>query len=353
MKLSRVAVVSVVCVSVLSCKAETPETPEKSVQTTPALNGKAAPQTAPTLQKTYEQCVGPLTDGKGKPEIHTIGKLQWELLGSTLRLRKDHGEKLVRIGTLANIKESTTDNMRNVDSFLKWFKKEKVDVVVVAGDSGLDREQLIAVFKKLAGSGLPIFSIIGNREGRADYTEALATIQAKFKNVFNLNTVRRIDMPNVDLISMPGYHNPGYIHAEDGGCPYHAKDVEALAELVKSCDSPVVLISHGAPRQKSPEGIDRTAEGENVGDPQLTAAIAKNHIPFGIFGNIHEAGGRATNLEGTRVLAQDKPFDALYLNPGPVDGVLWIMNDQTESVGMAAVMTIANGKASYHVKRLK
>jgi hypothetical protein len=57
-------------------------------------------------------------------------------------------------------------------------------------------------------------------------------------------------------------------------------------------------------------------------------------------------------MKGTLV-AQGTLSTQLLLNPGPADSIRWPMNDKTESVGMAAVMTIAGGKASYKVERMK
>jgi Icc-related predicted phosphoesterase len=150
---------------------------------------------------------------------------------------------------------------------------------------------------------------------------------------------------------MPGYFNPAYLHNDDG-CLYYPADVAVLADLIKSCKEPVLLISHGGPRQEGPEALDRTAEGENRGDPALAKLMADAKVPFGVFGNFHEAGGRATDLSGKTKLEQNKPYDALYINPGPADSVRWMMNDRTESEGMGAIVTIKDGKASYQVLHL-
>ncbi|MEM6733490.1 MAG: hypothetical protein AAF658_18165, partial [Myxococcota bacterium] len=204
----------------------------------------------------------------------------------------------------------------------------------------------------IAEAGVPVFNIAGNREGKEDYKTAMEEVAKNHPNVFDLNQIRRVDTEFVDFISMPGYFNPSYIHAEDG-CQYFQADVDALDELVKASDSPVVLVSHGGPLQKGEEAIDRTAEGSNVGDEMLTKAIEKNKIPFGLFGNIHEAGGRATDLAGETLLPEGKPQESMFVNPGPGDAVAWQMNDGTESLGMAGVITFdAQGRGSYKIERV-
>ncbi|MEM6274039.1 MAG: metallophosphoesterase [Myxococcota bacterium] len=322
-----------------------PEAEKPNLEDEDVEEPKPAEPTAST-----KACVGPIEDGE--PVKVKIGKQMWERRGSTLSATKGLKKKKLVVGTLSDVKEDSEENLANLDVLVKKFKKAKVDLVMVAGDSGLDQKQIVGVLNKIAGIGVPVFAIAGNREGEADYTAALTEVTQANPNVLSLNEIRRIDTPFADFVSLPGYFNPNYIHAEDG-CQYFQADVDQLDELAKASDSPVVLISHGGPKQSGEEGIDRTAEGDNVGDPMLLAAIEKNKIPFGIFGNIHEAGGRATDLEGTKVLAEGKSFDSMYLNPGPADGVAWQMNDGSESIGMGAVFTIdADGKATYAMHRI-
>ena len=79
---------------------------------------------------------------------------------------------------------------------------------------------------------------------------------------------------------------------------------------------------------------------------------AKKLFPFGLFGNIQEAGGHATTLDGKKL--PEKVFhDSLYLNPGPADHVPWSMLDGTSSFGMAGLLTIKGKQGSYKVRRLK
>lgn len=295
-------------------------------------------------------CVGPIEAGE-TVSVRIAGQ-SWEHSGSTLRARSGLKKNRLVVGALADIKEDSEENLRNLDKLLDNFKKAKVDLVVVAGDSGLDREEIINVVARVATAKVPVLVGAGNREGEADFTEALAQVSAEHNNVFNLNKIRRVDTPVADLISLPGYFDAGYIHAEDG-CQYFQEDVDALGELVRASDSPVVLVSHGGPRQSGDEALDLTAEGQHVGDPMLTEFLQDYDIKFGIFGNIHESGGRATELTGDTRLDEGKRHDTLFLNPGPADAVAWQMNDGTDSVGMAAVMTLTRaGQASYRVNRI-
>jgi hypothetical protein len=151
---------------------------------------------------------------------------------------------------------------------------------------------------------------------------------------------------------MPGYHDPEYVHCDWDKCLYYESDTLSLVRLAKEADDTVMAVCHGPPRQHDRNGIDVVSEGANVGNPALTAAIKKGGIRFGSFGNIQEAGGKATNLDGTSIIAQDTYVDSLYLNPGPADSMTWTMNDGTESTGMAAVLHFVGKKAKYKVFRL-
>lgn len=345
MKLRSILAVGVTAVGFIACEAEEPTPAAEPAK--PAAAEAPKPEPKPT---SHPDCVGPVTTGTA--ETVKVNGVTWELNGSTLTWKAPVKKNAtLTLGVVTDIKENTEENVENLRAFLKWFKKNKVDAIVVAGDTGENQAQIEGALTVLAEAKVPVLDIIGNREGKAAHKAAHAAVRAKFPHVFDMNVVRRVDTPAADLVSMPGYFNRSFIHNEDG-CAYYAEDVAAMSEIVKASDSPVILLSHGGPRQDGAEGIDRTSEGANVGDPELANAIDTLKIPFGIFGNIHEAGGRATNAKGTEVLKPGPFHPALYLNPGPADGVRWTMNDKTESVGMAAVMTVKDGKAKYSVMRV-
>src|SRR5439155_26001702 len=75
---------------------------------------------------------------------------------------------------------------------------------------------------------------------------------------------------------------------------------QKLARIARGAPSPVVLVTHGPPRQSGKLALDVTEDGHNVGAPDLATAIAEAKINFGVFGHILESGGRATDLEGKR-----------------------------------------------------
>ncbi len=320
---------------------------EKEAPVEPTPTPAAEPAAPPAVSDPI--CVGRV--GTGTPETLTVGPSTWELNGSTLKMTSAVKGGALIVGAITDIKEDTEENKANLKDLVAWFIKEKVDLVVVAGDTGETQAQIEAALDILAGVKVPVFNIIGNREGKNDYQKAMVALRAKHGNIFDLNAIRRVDTPVADLVSLPGYFNPAYIHNQDG-CQFFAADVAATGEIIKGADSPVVLVSHGGPLQEGPLALDRTAEGANVGSPEVAKLMAEQKVPFGIFGNIHEAGGRGVDLKGATVLEQDIPHEALYLNPGPADSVRWVMNDGSISEGMGAILVIKDGKAAYRLKKL-
>lgn len=337
-----VGVAAAAMVTSVACQQEPPPPPPE------APKPVAAKPAEPATPKTHPECVGPMT--AGAPQALEFAGVKWEYTGAMLTQKEPAAAAQLVIGAITDIKEDTDENKANLKRFVDWFKQKKADVLVVAGDTGETQAQIESAIGVVAEAKLPVFVIIGNREGREPYKAALTALHAKYGNVFDLNAVRRIDTPAADIVSMPGYYNPAYIHAKDG-CAYSAEDVVETGKIASAANSPVVLVSHGGPRMDGAEGVDRTTEGANVGDPELAKLLAGGKVPFGIFGNIHEAGGRATDAAGKTVLKAGEAHASLYLNPGPADAVRWVMNDGTSSVGMAALLTIKDGKGSYEIFR--
>jgi len=346
------------------------------------------------LKASRDDCVGPLTRSK-KPKEIAFADHRFKLDGYLLsQLDEDPDEEVV-LGIMSDTKENTEENRNNLDLILKFFAREKVEVIIHLGDvasttpmpeeidvpekdengqplSDIDKERyrrrvvnkarreamarsledIVEIISILAESDLPVLVLSGNRECKTTFNSAMATLSEDFPNVFNMNAVRRADLDDVDIVSMPGYHDPEYVHCSWDKCLYYESDTLALIDLAKEANDPVVAISHGPPRQQDRNGIDVVSEGANVGNPALATAIEKAGIPFGAFGNIQEAGGKAVNLDGTSLIAQNTFVNSLYLNPGPADSMIWTMNDESESKGMAAVIRIVGKKASYKIYRI-
>ncbi|MEE2959317.1 MAG: metallophosphoesterase [Myxococcota bacterium] len=302
-----------------------------------------------TTGTTDPACVGKFGEGP-KQDLEVQGG-SWERSGSTLRYTGTSMAEL-RVGVLSDIKDASEANLRNLEAFRTEFEKAKVQLVLITGDLGESEEDIVAGLDVLVKLQVPVLAVIGNREGRGVFTRGLQTANAKNPLVQNFNQIRTVVTPVGALYSLPGYFDPEYLHAKDG-CLYGKADIDALTGALSKAPAglPRVLVSHGGPQMTGDMAIDMTADGKHTGDPAMLELVKSQGIQCGIFGNIHEAGGKATGLTGASILSPGEWHPSLYLNPGPADSVRWAMNDKSESVGMAAVVTFKGGKAKYEIHR--
>ncbi len=353
---SRSWVLVVALVAFAGCKEQAAPPPPP-----PPPAPKPAPPPAPKLVKpevtsasvsgtSDPQCIGPID--LAVPAKLTIAGKQVERHGYKLSFPAPEKKDAPTVfGVLAGINEDSGENMLNLRKYVEFFKAEKADAILAVGDNGESIEAIVRVMTPLAETGLPVFAILGNRECGGHFNDAMTELQKKFPNVVNFSNVRHVEFGNVDVISLPGYHDKRYIHCPSG-CQYFKQDVDALKPIAKAAKNPVVLVAHGPPHGSGPSSLDAATEAGNVGDANLNGLITEAGIPFGVFANIKEAGARATDLAGT-LIKQDALSDKLYLNPGPADAVAWAMNDGTQSLGMVATLTVEGKQARYKIFRAK
>lgn len=324
--------------------------PQAAPQAAPPVLRAATSSTPASAGPSDPECVGSLDFAV--PEALTIAGHPATLNGYRLTLEAP-AEGPVTVGVLANLNEPSPENLKALDSYLGFFKSKGAVALIVDGDTGDSAEAIEKGLLPLARTGLPVLVLIGNREPKGGFLDAIAAIRKVHPNVFNLSRVREVDLGPVTFLSLPGYHDPRYLLAGADGCLYHTGDLEALRKVAGKLTGPLVLVSHGPPHAEGPKALDRVQSPPgNVGDPKLTELIAQGHIPFGIFANIIEAGGQATNLRGDQPLAPGTWAPELYLDPGAADTVSWSMNDGSHARGMAAVLSVKDGKASYEILRL-
>ncbi len=271
------------------------------------------------------------------------------VVGYRLDLPTAAEEQLV-LGILANIENSTPGTLANLDAFTAAFKEAGADAILVDGDVGDTQADIEASLKRLAGSGLPVLAVVGNREGRVDFQRALEAVAAAHPAVFNLNRVRLVNTPVVDLITLPGYNDRNFVHKSDG-CVYDGNELQFLTEVLAGADSPAMLVAHAAHKMEGEDAIDHAIDTGNIGNPDLREWIQTNKVRFGVYANAQEAGGKGTDLGGSRVVRPGAAVSEMFLNPGPAMSDPWTMNDRSESRGMALIATFTGGKLSYQVVR--
>ena len=347
MKISRLAVVLVplFVLSAVGCaekKVAPPPKPSEAPKPPPA-------EPKPSEPRAAKECAGPLELSPAQ-ELK-FGDRAATLSGYKLAFTDKDADGALVLGVLGPINEDSGENVLALRKYVKFFQEQKADGIVVTGDVGEVADGIARVLKMLAESKLPVFVITGNRECRADFTDGVNAAKKDFANIVNMNEVRVVEFPEATLVSLPGYHNPEYVHCQ-AGCIYYKSTLDEVVKAAKEAKSPAVLISHGPPKGTGALALDYDKNG-NQGNEEINKAIKAGGIAYGVFSNFKEAGGSATvDAEGTAAVKEGEAAKSLFLNPGPADTVGWEMNDKVKSVGMASLLTFKDGAASFKVHRL-
>jgi hypothetical protein len=318
-----------------------------------ACPAKPEPKVAEAAKTSDPLCVGKHTSSGPEETLEIAGK-KWRRHGSTLTLQGADADDELVLGQITDIKDHNPDNAANLRAVVEWLKSERADAIAITGDLGETADSIEMVIRDVAAAGVPVLVMIGNRECRDHFDAGVRAAQKDLKNVINMNSVRVVNTDELSIVSMPGYYNRAYLHCAEG-CEYLPEDVRALPEVAKDATAPVrLLVSHGPPLQSGKLAIDRIHEGANVGDPLMAEVLKANPglFPFGMFGNIQEAGGYATDLAGAVRVAAETYVDSFMLNSGPLDAVRWVMLDGTESVGMAGLVKVKGKQAMYKIFRV-
>lgn len=278
---------------------------------------------------------------------------RFEHTGGTVKVRrvKPRAGKKAVLGLLAGIKDLEPETKATLDVFIADFERADVDAIVLGGDSSSEPDGLDQILEYLAkATNRPLLIVAGNMErGAALNYSILKQRKAGATHLLNLDVIRRYDGDGVDVIGLGGYHDKAYLHLT-GGCIYKDKDIDALERAAAAADDPVVLLTHGPPRQRGQQAIDYVPGADNVGDPRLAALIARAKIPFGISGHILEAAGRGTDASG-KPLPPKKPHPSLFVDQGSANPLPWKLNDGSTAYGLAALLTVDGKNASYEILR--
>lgn len=334
------------------------------VAVAPAAPSAGLPAWPEFEQAHLVKCMAPF-DARSQPLERKVGNLSFVIEGSVARrvvgardgVKDDAGSSGARssevaIGLLGAIKEADEGTRANIERARKAFKKAGVEIVIANGDVALNQFDLEDAMKMLGRTGLPVFVLIGNSEGRGGFNRAFVAAEKEHPNLFNLNWLRQVDLGPVVLLSLPGYYDRRFM-GQGSGCRYKKEDVTELgrqADRLFARKRTAVLVSHGPPRSTGKRAIDHAFEAGNVGDPDLTDVIENSDLRFGLYSHILEAGGRATYKLSTGKLArQDKRFPGLHVNAGSASSAPWGMLDGSSSLGMATIVRVGPAGASYRV----
>ncbi|MFO0725616.1 MAG: hypothetical protein U1E65_17665 [Myxococcota bacterium] len=297
------------------------------------------------------ECVGPA--GTIDPPIPiSVGGKRYSLEGHRLVALDKDADDVLRIGVVSALKDSRPETQAALHNLLEALKKRKIDLLVANGDLATTSFDMDVIFKQLAAEDMPVVIFTGNTESCGAFNQAADRVFAERKNLINGNWVRRLELDDGTLITLPGYYDKRFAHT-GGAARYNDQDLEDLRDLARGAPGPLILTSHGPPKMEGKGALDVAFDAGNVGDAGMTEAIKDLKISFGIFGHILEAGGRATDLSGKVARAAQKFHPTLYVNAGTGNPDPWKMLDGSTGYGMGMVMEIKPKEARYFVEKLK
>jgi Icc-related predicted phosphoesterase len=295
-------------------------------------------------------CLGPAGD-LDKPLEIAAGKHSYRLYGHRLVQLDQDRDKILRIGVISAVKDDRPETLQAVKHMIALLKRKKIDVVVANGDLATDEFQMETVFPALADAGVLVIATTGNTESCGSFNKIATDTFKSHPNFINGNWVRRIELDDATLLTVPGYYDRRFVHT-GGASVYNTEDLNVLERMSKNLSAPIVLVSHGPPKMSGKQAIDVATDVGNVGDPGLLELIKDLKIPFGIFGHILEAGGRATDLSGKKVLKPKKWAKELYANAGTLNPDPWKMLDGKSSYGIALYVEVEKKRARFEVLRM-
>lgn len=354
--------------------AEAPAAPAAApaTETTPATTADPTPTTATETAATSPEvtawaafaearrgeCVGP-PGALATPLELRRGERTYRLEGHRLVELTADPDHLLRIGVISAIKDDREPTLAALRTLRARLEKAGLDVLVVNGDLATNLFELQKVFAALADSPVLVVASIGNTESCGAFNQAAEEVFATQRHVINGNWVRRLELDDGTLVTLPGYYDRRFTHT-GGAAHYDAQDLEVLSDLLRSpaeASAPVVLISHGPPRGEAKKGIDVVNDGSHVGDAALTAVIKDRRTMFGLFGHILESGGRATDSLGKQPKPAGAWHESLIVNAGSANTDPWTMVEGTTSYGMALRVELESppkrpARARYTVEKL-
>jgi Icc-related predicted phosphoesterase len=302
------------------------------------------------IKKNRYKCPGPFDTLTESRTVELAGK-SYEHTGYKMVVKNPDADDKVVIGVVSAIKDVTPGTKKNLADAFAWFKKKGVEWIVANGDLALDEFDLEEVLDTLAGSGLPVLIVLGNSESKGSFARAYKERYEKHPNLVNGVLIRQIVADDIEVWTIPGYYDKRFAH-QGATCRYQEDDVEETEDnLTASGDRPIALVSHGPPAGKGRNALDWISSKSNVGDEAMAKLIVKKNIAVGLFGHILEAGGSAVGKDFSKPIRPGKEVPNLYVNAGSASGDPWAMNDGKTSYGMAMVVTVQGGKASYQIKR--
>lgn len=190
----------------------------------------------------------------------------------------------------------THGSLAAIDKIKQKASKNKVDILVCAGDVSIFEQNLEKILKKLDSLNKPVLIIPGNHESEA----RLKLLCSKFRNIVYMHK----GMLRLKDTVFIGYAGDGFSMTDPGFRKWGDKVRKALKKKDR-----VVLITHAPPHKTR---LDKLM-GSYCGNKDIRKFIEMVDIVLAVSGHIHENAGMEDVIKGTKVV-----------NPGPFGKVFEI-----------------------------
>ncbi len=268
-------------------------------------------------------------------------------------VRKDHVLEVrgikrgtVKVALLGGILYATPKNLAQLRRLLETLKKERVQLIAVAGGVGREKKDVTAILAELSKAPLPILIVPGAQENLDALRGAIDELRTSRPQIIDMTRTRSVRIGKLNIVSLPGYYRPFYLEAKHRGCSYDEDDLSKIGALLDE-KATNVLLSPTPPRGGSAAATDVGRGGINMGDPALARFLSGNQVDFGIFGYAYESGGHATAKDGITPAAPGVWSRSLFLQAGAVDATPIALVDGGRSAGMAQIVEFSSDSARF------
>jgi len=195
----------------------------------------------------------------------------------------------------------THGNMKAIQQIVQKAKKQKVDVLVCAGDVSIFEQNIEKIFKKLNTIKKPILFVPGNHES----AERMKKLCKKYKNFVYMNTAF---LKLKDYIFL-GFEGDGFSMVDPNFREWGKKIKKELTTVLKKDKKKykAILITHAPPYNTTLDNL----MGSKCGNKDIRKFIETTPLYLAISGHIHENAGKTDMIKKTKIV-----------NPGPYGKVI-------------------------------
>lgn len=173
--------------------------------------------------------------------------------------------------------------------------REKVDIIICAGDVSVFEHNLEQILKRLDSLGKSVLIIPGNHESEARLKDTCK----KFKNIVYMHK----GMLRIKEYVFLGFAGNGFSETDQEFRKWGEKVKDEITKKDK-----VILITHAPPHKTN---LDRIM-GSHCGNKDIRKFIEKVDILLAISGHLHENAGKEDMIKKTMVV-NPGPYGKIYV----------------------------------------